>query len=127
MALDLKGMVRWGESSQVADLLDEYVYTAFVLFRELDVLDRSTFHTDQVVVVTSDPLSQLVASDAASAEVRFNHVCIFENYERAVQRRHRNSFADLSMKIGRRAWPRTLRHCSDHQAPPSRVADAAFS
>ena len=124
-ALDLKGVIRWGERSQFTDLFDELVCAAFVLFREFDVLDGPAFHTDQVVVVTSDPLSQLVASDASSAEVRLYHACVLENYERAVQRRHRNSPTYLRMELGYRAWPSTLCNCSDHDAASPCVTDSA--
>ena len=126
-ALDLDGVIRWGESSQVADLFDELVYAAFVLFREFDVLDGPALHADQVVVVTSDPLSQLVASDASSTEVRLYHACVFENYQRAVQRRHRNSPTYVRMELGYRTRPSTLCHCSDHGAASLCVTDSAFA
>jgi hypothetical protein len=94
---------------------------------QLDVLDSTAIDAHQVVVVTGQPLGDLISSDALGAVMGHNDTGRFEDRERAIQRRHRNpsSHGPVQLGCGQRSAG-TFQRCHYLTSTPG-VADPRVS
>jgi hypothetical protein len=94
--------------------------------RDLDVLDCSAFNTDNVVVMTSQPIGDLIPGDSSASMVGSNHSGVFQDSKCAIQRRQ-GEVGQHTVELGRRLRALTGHEGIDDGAPSPRVSDVAFA
>jgi zinc/manganese transport system substrate-binding protein len=84
----------------------QLTHTLFLGLRHLDIGDRAAFDTDEMVVMTGQPLRQLVPGRTLRREMVYRHSRVFEDGQRPVQRRKGNLGAEEVAQLGSRfgAW-----------------------
>lgn len=122
MTLDLQHVARRPERHCIPDVGHEVPHGLLVVGRDVDVVDAPAVETDQMVVVTREPLAQFVAGDALRAVVGDDHTGIFEDGQRPVQRRERNDTVEILGELGGRAGSIGPPEGSNQRSASRRVA-----
>jgi hypothetical protein len=100
MPLDLEDVVQLGEGCVVGDIGDEISQTTLDSLTDLNILNPPAADAHEVVMVSPQPLGQLVAGEPRRRKMRGEHSGFLEDGKGPVQRRERNRLADDLAQLG---------------------------
>ena len=104
----------------------QFVEKTLIPRRDLDVLDCSAVNTDNVVVMTSQPIGDLIAGDSSASVVGSNHSGVLQYSKCAIQRRQ-GKVGQHTVELGRRLWAVTGHQGCDDGAPSPCVSDGVLA
>ncbi len=88
----------------VRDLLDYSQETGFQFWGNIEVFDISAFDTDEVVVVSREPLREFESGNPLKPKVRLNDPSFLENSQRSVQRREGDGTFEVVLEFNNGPW-----------------------
>ncbi|MEA2001784.1 MAG: hypothetical protein U9N84_07870 [Actinomycetota bacterium] len=72
-------MIGWLERDKRGDIAHDGSHLVFVFGWDLDVLDGATFCADDVMMMTRQPLGELVSGESFGSKVWRNDTSVLEN------------------------------------------------
>ena len=95
-AFDLEDVVEDSEACVVSKGINDRLEFALSVAGYLDVLDCPARDTDEMVMVASEPLRELVSPHSIGSVVFTEHIRFFKDRECAIHRGHRNRHSRAS-------------------------------
>ena len=124
--LHLEDVVEHSETGLGAKVVDDAVEFALGGVGDIDVLDGAAGDTNHVVVVSREPLSQLVSCNATGSVMPPEYVSFLEDCEGSIKRGHRHNSSRVISQFRGRSWTGShLDRCNDG-ASPRCVSDVGF-
>ena len=119
-------MVQAGERSLTRDIGHDLLEATLDRIAGRKILDAATFDAHEMMVVSAQPLGQLVAGESRRRVVRCQHARLLEDRERPVQRRQWHRLADGLAQFGGRTRTVGVGEGADDDAPTLRIANVGF-
>ena len=124
--LHLEDVVEHSETRLGAKVVDDAVEFALGGLGDIDVLDSAAGDTNHMVVVSREPLSQLISCNAIWSVMPPEYVNFLKDCERSIERGHRHNSSCVVSQFRGRSWTGShLDRCNDG-ASPRCVSDVGF-
>ncbi len=123
--VDLQCVATGRERGESGDFSDQTLQLNFEIPGELDVLDSTTALTDEVMMMTGQPLRHLISGQASRPVVWLDYACLLEDGETPVDRRDGDLSAHLLVELRGRARPVDSGQGRHHQATAGCVSSSA--